>query len=604
MSYTNIAPAPAEFISTIVISNDAYPLYNHLVNPTVYFFSLEPRSIYQSIGSISSPAALNLESSVGVTLQLDLLRQLQPPYFVTASLGSMLVFNAKFGIEIFGQNIQNLTFRHPTVDGYAKALPWRICGNLRWTLNGATISQPQYITTTPIEVYYFDSIPAYLDKSGIPLALLRLENYLPAWMRTSGFTKPSGDIEMIDWPSFVVQSVFNDNQLEYEQWGGMCRYTSWDSFETLEGTFTKNSGLDFWLDLWTLDKARAEPGTTLAVNCYDLAGLCQVLISLGIDSSTANVRMKYMAPYGFIQATHLIGRNQNPADPANPENLCNNPFYGNPAYAPQKLVPDDSPWRSAFGNHMFLTIAHNEGMPHVYDACCGPQCGSETLITYPNSAIERTPSLYQNLRAPGTIADIFDGPGVHNLIISQCFDRNYRVLDQSHVTLLDSLASNMQQLGDWREPYLTAPAQTRAITASCVLTPKPTSVNDPPEAVTVNILKFNTLSDLLSTYQYRYDSMLQRMEIGPGEVQNDVRRGSIRMFKDEQRLYLATIDARHWKATSTLHIRNALVAILTQSLPIAAGAPPTRYIESITKVPAEMPQCRGTRFMVTVQVSP
>ena len=80
MFLSNTVGVPAEFISKIMISNDAYPLYNHLINPKVYFLSLEPRSIYESIGRLGSPAALNLESSVGVIVQPDYLRELHPLY--------------------------------------------------------------------------------------------------------------------------------------------------------------------------------------------------------------------------------------------------------------------------------------------------------------------------------------------------------------------------------------------------------------------------------------------------------------------------------------------------------------------------------------------
>ncbi|KAL6405255.1 hypothetical protein AUP68_12099 [Ilyonectria robusta] len=97
--------------------------------------------------------------------------------------------------------------------------------------------------------------------------------------------------------------------------------------------------------------------------------------------------MKYMKPFGYINPTHLIGRVEIPPNPKNPDAQCNNPFYGNPDYNPPMLCDFDTAGRSAFDNHMFLTI--NKGTsPFVLDACCGPQLGTVLLIDYPTSVID------------------------------------------------------------------------------------------------------------------------------------------------------------------------------------------------------------------------
>lgn len=92
-----------------------------------------------------------------------------------------------------------------------------------------------------------------------------------------------------------------------------------------------------------------------------------------MNTRLEELRVKYMEPFGFIRDTRLIGRFEALMLPNNsPQNLCNNPFFGNPKYEEKMLCKLDSAKRSSFGNHMFLTLGPRFGEPYVFDVCCGP----------------------------------------------------------------------------------------------------------------------------------------------------------------------------------------------------------------------------------------
>jgi hypothetical protein len=93
----------------------------------------------------------------------------------------------------------------------------------------------------------------------------------------------------------------------------------------------------------------------------------------------ANAGYSLMDPFGYINATHLVGVGN-----------CNNPFYENAAALPDPAdrVPmvgadDVMPHRTGFGNHAFV-----EQGGDVYDATAGPHLGTEDLEAYANSSID------------------------------------------------------------------------------------------------------------------------------------------------------------------------------------------------------------------------
>ncbi len=131
--------------------------------------------------------------------------------------------------------------------------------------------------------------------------------------------------------------------------------------------------------------------TSARCNCYDQAAAVQAF-SLALGASVGWV---YLNPYGFIKETNLVGVGR-----------CNNPFFG--LDVTKKVVPDDSPDRTAFGNHAFAELPSE----NVLDACAGPHTGSESRKDYVEASIDATPSLYPTSFQPGTAADIASGYGV------------------------------------------------------------------------------------------------------------------------------------------------------------------------------------------------
>lgn len=129
-------------------------------------------------------------------------------------------------------------------------------------------------------------------------------------------------------------------------------------------------------------------------NCYDQAAAVQALSqALGVS-----VGWRYLSPFGYINPTNLVGVGQ-----------CNNPFFG--ADDTKKLVPAESPDRTAFGNHAFADVSGG----NVLDGCAGPHTGSETPQQYVTASIDATPSLYARYGgrfSAGTADRIVPGFGV------------------------------------------------------------------------------------------------------------------------------------------------------------------------------------------------
>jgi hypothetical protein len=126
-------------------------------------------------------------------------------------------------------------------------------------------------------------------------------------------------------------------------------------------------------------------------NCYDQAAAIQTFAAaLGID-----VAWCFLSPFGYIKVTNLVG-----------VGLTNNPFFGaNPAH---KVVAFDSPERSSFGNHAFVSRVADT----AFDGCAGPHVGDETLFQYLSASIDDTPSLYPGRSRPGRVDDVVSADGI------------------------------------------------------------------------------------------------------------------------------------------------------------------------------------------------
>ncbi len=124
------------------------------------------------------------------------------------------------------------------------------------------------------------------------------------------------------------------------------------------------------------------------VNCYDQASAVYSLgklLGIGIE-------YRFMNPFGYINTTNLVGVGN-----------CNNPFYPL-STSGLKIAGSDatSPVRTGFGNHAFTKFSGN-----IYDACAGPQTGSQTEATYVNNVIDISTQAEANVA--GSTSNISSG---------------------------------------------------------------------------------------------------------------------------------------------------------------------------------------------------
>lgn len=395
MSHSN----ESVFISWIKVSRLTYPLYSYSPQGNEVYFDIGEKFIYhwglESNHSAPDPFPVAIDPSVTFRVKLAGSFHERSTYRLCANLRNAYTNKTDMPLSVFEESFNGTAGNEPielrlksaAVDGQPKPLPWQLRGELEWTIGNLGGASQRVRTTTPVEIYVFPAnLPACLNKAGIPLALLRREEYLPRWMTItewSGFRhnrmnrfrrhpRPTGI--PLTWARFAVFTLFSDRYIQYEQFNGSCRYVSLIGATSLQELFSKDRGFECWLDLWLdegkrLDRGRAQT----SVNCYDLVALRQILISLGLNTRLEELRVKYMEPFGFIRDTRLIGRFEALMLPNNnPQNLCNNPFFGNPKYEEKMLCRSDSAKRSSFGNHMFLTLGPRFGEPYVFDVCCGP----------------------------------------------------------------------------------------------------------------------------------------------------------------------------------------------------------------------------------------
>lgn len=426
----------------------------------------------------------------------------------------------------------------------------------------------------------------------------------------SGCGAVDADNEMT-WPAFVVSTLCSYSKLEYETWSGSSKYTSWPSIApgySIRDVFLRGLGIEFWLDLWLYNIT--DPSQFHGknpVNCYDLAAICQVLVSLGVQNSTDNVRMKYMEPFGFIKAAELLGREEDPPNLNNPLNKCNNPFYRNTNFDSRMLCDDESESRSAFGNHLFLTIDTTicgVQRKSVLDACCGPHVGATLLKDYPAEAIDSNPRLYGRSDAygcqkfpyrPGGLGDIIDGIGVTSFVTSRGFIRDGRSNGNS-TALLDRLACEIE--GKWKQLAVTTPAGNETVTATFEY--QETSTNGYPFA-TVNIFRYNTPQGASDAFQRRRSALRGYEEIQHDqEVYSDHNAGGIRIFCNPGFWYLATVESVRVGAEALKKLSNKLREVLNSSL--NGSSQPVDYFKS-GWMDLPLPLRVGLRFPVKLRVS-
>ncbi len=125
------------------------------------------------------------------------------------------------------------------------------------------------------------------------------------------------------------------------------------SYDTFSGAaqYTGSRTWDFNLTSWLANYKSGSIGT---VNCYDM-GKSVVIFSNALG---ANAVYTYVSSFGYLNCVKPIGKG-----------WANNPFYDNPGYNSNPVMPEDSgnaDGRSRFGNHGFTRVAGQ-----IYDGSGG-----------------------------------------------------------------------------------------------------------------------------------------------------------------------------------------------------------------------------------------
>jgi hypothetical protein len=591
MSGSPVPPVPLSFIDALYVSKVECPLYDHFVNPPQIWFSSGESRVWYSMGGATkaTPVAIYSTTAFRVVLaavSLGPIQALTAPLTLVGKAGEWTVFNSQKKKTITDL-VKDLVVNQPTINGTAKPLPWGLSSDVTWTLSGNDPKQPTYTCETETEVYVFPpSLPNYVVRGGLPVRLLSLNALWPEWMRSAA----------TDWVTFIVNAIFNDPRLEYETWSGSSKYTS-GIITGLASDLANDRGLELWLDLWLTDMLGLN-GVKTQMNCYDLACLVQVLVSLGTDAVTGKVRAKFMRPYGYIKDTKLIGRIDPRKDPTgkpvNPQNLCNNPFYGNNGYAKDMLVDKNNNIRSAFGNHLFVTI-ERAGETYVLDACCGPQTGTIKLQNYPAEAID---TRSDNRGRPGTLLDIIDGVGVNHLIVSRALGR---VNPPPSSALLIDQVTQLDPTGTWNAPFFASPAQNYSISATWTLIP----TGYPGKTINIDVFRYEDayiprrVTTVQDAYAMRVATIRDQWVVETSnEGKSDGVTGSIRIFCNPSVGYLAVVRSTELKTADTATLKAQLKILLDTSM-IPTGQTWIQNINTDKSLPIKVNQS----FIITITVS-
>ncbi|KAJ5261378.1 hypothetical protein N7478_011973 [Penicillium angulare] len=248
--------------------------------------------------------------------------------------------------------------------------------------------------------------------------------------------------------------------------------------------------------------------------------------------------------------------------PVNPQNLCNNPFYGNNGYAEDMLVAQNNNLRSSFGNHLFVTI-EKAGQTYVLDACCGPQAGTVKLQDYPAAAIDPRSD---SGGSPGTLLDVIDGIGVNHLIVSRALERAKP--PPSSVLMIDQVPK-LDPTGTWNAPFFASPAQNYSISATWTLIP--TGHSD--KTINIDVFRYmdTFIPRLVTTVQTAYAMRVATIKNQwvietSNEGLSDGVTGSIRIFCNPYAGYLAVVRSNELKAVDTSTLKDNLKILLDKSL--------------------------------------
>lgn len=183
------------------------------------------------------------------------------------------------------------------------------------------------------------------------------------------------------------------------------------------------------------------------LNCYDAAAVLQYLLK----NAGQSARYCYMAPFGYLKLTQLIGRGK-----------CNNPFFGSDTS--RAVVNDLDTHRTSFRNHAFVFLPSSKT---VADACAGPHLGTESKTAYVMAAVDaHCPNPGQNGNA-GNIAE-YNGVNKTDLIESIHDIKNFPVTN-NFIAKMDLVNNKIENFSDsavaapWPSPVKFLPGDWKVI---------------------------------------------------------------------------------------------------------------------------------------------
>lgn len=255
---------------------------------------------------------------------------------------------------------------------------------VHWELRNASSDKFVGETQSEAEIYRLPVSSHLADINAVPLEFLR---HLSDIVSGAGIAPDAAVIQLSSEASHIAQivnSLFGHTPPNYDVVQGAPHFT----FIPRVGRFD-----DITLYLKRYLAAYGSKSATL--NCYDAAALVQYY--LGGVASPGTVEFCYMAPFGYLAKTDLIGRGQ-----------CNNPFYDAPGVTHTPVTSQTDPDRSGFGNHAFCRIA---ATGQITDSCAGPHIGTESLSSYLTAVIDKVTPTPPDYRT-GTSADVTTHKGV------------------------------------------------------------------------------------------------------------------------------------------------------------------------------------------------
>ncbi|KAI1314194.1 hypothetical protein F5Y03DRAFT_380993 [Xylaria venustula] len=295
-------------------------------------------------------------------------RELQ--YFIVGTLGGVEVFvSGLVDVPASGNVVRaaGLYLISPDFTMRQVSIPFRHGGDFYWTLwawkDDTTVGSMNASGTTRLEFVWARAqapngplsppsaaVRTRVDMSpGYPILLFRLFAPSPRELPTTAAQ------DVMFYIQRAVGVVWNPSlsSPRYDTWYGAAKYAQ------------SYLGFGFKLQEYFNDafnNGSENPPRTC--NCYDMAGICQLALSILMDASGAELadsRWVFQAPNGFINPGPLIRWVA-----AGGDNLrCNTPFWS--SKGTDAFVAPDSPDRTDFANHAWVEITLG-GTTTVVDA--------------------------------------------------------------------------------------------------------------------------------------------------------------------------------------------------------------------------------------------